>query len=65
MHGVCRVEKLLFIQVLLPITQNEAALAAVMGHEVSHALLQHGNQRMSQGIGTATVEAWFASSCGK
>ena len=35
---------------LLPITQNEAALAAVMGHEVSHALLQHGNQRMSQGI---------------
>ncbi|HEV7782022.1 MAG TPA: M48 family metallopeptidase [Chitinophagaceae bacterium] len=35
---------------LLPITQNEAALAAVMGHEVSHALLQHGNKRMSQGI---------------
>lgn len=35
---------------LLPVTQNEAALAAVMGHEVSHALLQHGNQRMSQGI---------------
>lgn len=35
---------------ILPITQNEAALAAVMGHEVSHALLQHGNQRMSQGI---------------
>ncbi len=35
---------------ILPITQNEAALAAVMGHEVSHALLQHGNQRMSQGV---------------
>lgn len=35
---------------LLPITQNEAALAAVMGHEVCHALLQHGNQRMSQGL---------------
>lgn len=35
---------------ILPITQNEAALAAVMGHEVSHALLQHGNQRMSQGL---------------
>lgn len=35
---------------LLPISQNEAALAIVMGHEVSHALLQHGNQRMSQGI---------------
>ena len=35
---------------ILPITQNEAALAAVVGHEVSHALLQHGNQRVSQGL---------------
>jgi len=35
---------------LLPITKNEAALAAVMGHEVSHALFQHGNERMSQGL---------------
>lgn len=35
---------------LLPISQNEAALAAIMGHEVCHALLQHGNQRMSQGM---------------
>lgn len=35
---------------LLPITQNEEALAAVMGHEVCHALLQHGNQRMSQSL---------------
>ena len=35
---------------LLPITQNEAALAAVMGHEVAHAVLFHGNERMSQGL---------------
>lgn len=35
---------------LLPISQNEAALAAVMGHEVSHAVLLHGNERMSQGL---------------
>ncbi len=35
---------------LLPITQNEAALAAVMGHEVSHAIFYHGNERMSQGM---------------
>jgi predicted Zn-dependent protease len=35
---------------LLPVTQNEAALAAVIGHEISHALFQHGNERMSQGM---------------
>jgi len=35
---------------LLPISQNEAALAAVMGHEVSHAVLLHANERMSQGL---------------
>jgi predicted Zn-dependent protease len=35
---------------LLPITQNEAALAVVMGHEITHALAQHGSERMSQGL---------------
>jgi predicted Zn-dependent protease len=35
---------------LLPVTQNEAALAVVMGHEVTHAIFQHGNERMSQGL---------------
>jgi predicted Zn-dependent protease len=35
---------------LLPITQNEAALAVVLGHEISHAIFQHGNERMSQGL---------------
>ncbi|RYY65447.1 MAG: M48 family peptidase [Chitinophagaceae bacterium] len=35
---------------LLPVTQNEAALAAVIGHEICHALFQHGNERMSQGM---------------
>jgi len=40
---------------LLPITQNEAALAAVMGHEVSHAVFNHGNERMSQGMGAEAV----------
>jgi len=35
---------------LLPITQNEAALAVVLGHEITHAIFQHGNERMSQGL---------------
>ncbi len=33
---------------LLPVTQNEAALAVVMGHEITHAIAKHGNERMSQ-----------------
>jgi predicted Zn-dependent protease len=32
---------------ILPVTQNEDALATVMGHEVAHALHNHGNQRVS------------------
>ncbi len=35
---------------LLPYTQNEAALAIVLGHEISHAVLKHGNERMSQAL---------------
>jgi predicted Zn-dependent protease len=34
---------------ILPITQNEDGLAAVMGHEVAHAILRHGGKRMTQG----------------
>lgn len=35
---------------LLPVTQNEAALAVVVGHEVAHAVAGHGRERMSQGL---------------
>ncbi|MDR1253365.1 MAG: M48 family metallopeptidase [Treponema sp.] len=35
---------------ILPVTQTEDGLATVMGHEVAHALLNHGQQRMSAGV---------------
>lgn len=51
---------------ILPITQNEAGLAAVMGHEVAHALANHGQQRMSasqlQQLGAVAGNIALASS---
>lgn len=35
---------------ILPITKDETGLAVVMGHEVSHALAGHGNERISQAM---------------
>jgi predicted Zn-dependent protease len=33
---------------LIPVAQNADAMAVVLGHEISHALLRHGAQRMTE-----------------
>jgi predicted Zn-dependent protease len=46
---------------MLPITRDDAGLAAVMGHEVSHAIARHSGERLTQqvalqlGLGVAQV----------
>ncbi len=42
--------KIAFYTGILPITQSDKGIAVVMGHEIAHAIANHGNERLSQGL---------------
>jgi predicted Zn-dependent protease len=42
--------KVAFFTGILKLTQNEAGVATVMGHEVTHAIYRHGVERISRGL---------------
>lgn len=42
--------KVAFYTGILPICKDETGVAVVMGHEVAHAVADHGGERMSQGL---------------
>jgi len=35
---------------IMPVAKGDAGLAVVLGHEIAHAIAEHGNERMSQGL---------------
>ena len=45
---------------LLPVTENEDALAIVLAHEVAHVIARHGAERASHGMVGAAVVAGMA-----
>jgi len=42
--------KVAFYTGIMPICKDEKGVAVVMGHEVAHAIANHGRERMSQGL---------------
>jgi predicted Zn-dependent protease len=44
--------KVAFYTGILGVAENEAGIAAIMGHEVAHATLRHGGQRITMALGT-------------
>ena len=48
MRSACRAARWRCTPGLVPVAQNADAMAIVMGHEITHALLRHGAQRMTE-----------------
>lgn len=45
--------KVVFYTGIMPLTKDDAGIAVVMGHEIAHAVVNHGGERMSQQLAIA------------
>ncbi|MBI2933496.1 MAG: M48 family metallopeptidase [Planctomycetes bacterium] len=50
---------------LFPVCKDEHGLAVVLGHEIMHAVLRHGNERISQGMLTGVGTEVLAAALGR
>lgn len=46
---------------ILPVTQTDAGLAVVLGHEIAHAIAKYANERMSQQLAANSVGSAVAT----
>jgi predicted Zn-dependent protease len=53
--------KIVVFEGILPVTQTDAGLAVVLGHEIAHAVAKHANERMSQQLAASSVGSAVAS----
>jgi predicted Zn-dependent protease len=57
--------KVAFYTGIMPICQNESGVATVMGHEVAHAIANHGRERMSQAMVANGLLGTFGAALGQ
>lgn len=53
--------KIVVYEGILPVTQTDAGLAVVLGHEIAHAIAKHANERMSQQLAANSLASALSS----
>jgi predicted Zn-dependent protease len=57
--------KVAFWEGIMPVAQDDAGIAVIMGHEVAHALARHGAERMSQTVGAQAIGQILSAGVGQ